>query len=151
GTGQGLNQLNNINISHNTFTKAIRALAIFGGAPGQMHNWTVQDNLFAYGTYGFMSFSSGATTCDGGANFNNAYLVVQSCVSNWVWDHNSVFNWNGGTLGAKWPTNGAGSGNFFFTGTSGVGFANYGNGDSSFHPGNYALSTSSPLHNAASD
>jgi hypothetical protein len=62
-----------------------------------------------------------------------------------------VFNWNGGTLGSKWPSNGSGSGNFFFTGNSGVGFTNYGTGNSNFNPGNYAVTTSSQLHNAASD
>jgi hypothetical protein len=150
-TGRGLNQLNNVNISHNTFVKAMRSLTIFGGGFGQMHNWTVQNNIWSYGNYGFLSFSTSSITCDGGTNANNAYLILQSCATNWVWDHNSVFNWNGGALGAKWPTNGSGAGNFFFSGATGVGFVNYGTGNSNFNPGNYAITTSSSLHSAASD
>jgi hypothetical protein len=148
-TGQGLNQLNNLNISHNTFVRAVRALTIFGGGTGQMHNITMQNNIWAFGNYGFGDMGS---VCDGAYAFtNNAYGILTACVSNYTVDHNAVFNWNGGTLGSKWPTNGSGSGNFFFTGTSGAGFTNYGTGDSGFNPANYTLTTSSPLHSAASD
>jgi len=151
-TGKGLNQLNNIDISHNTFVRAIRGLTIFGGGPaGQMHNWTMQNNIWPFGTYGFMDIGN-AGSCDAPYGVSNsAYAILTACVTNWTVDHNAVFNWNGGTLGAKWPTNGSGSGNFFFTGSSGVGFTNYGTGNSNFNPSNYALTTSSTLHNAASD
>ena len=150
-TGQGLNQLNNIKISHNTFVKAIRSLAIFGGGSGEMHNFVMQDNIWHFGTYGFIDIglAGGCDTPYGASNC--AYAILNACVSNYSVDHNVVFNWNGGTLGSKWPTNGSGSGNFFFAGNSGVGFTNYGTGDSGFHPANYALTTGSPLHNAGSD
>jgi hypothetical protein len=150
-TGQGLNQLNNINISHNTFVKAIRGLTIFGGGSGEMHNFVMQDNIWHFGTYGFMDigFTGGCDTTYGVGDF--AYAILNACVSNYTVDHNAVFNWNGGALGSKWPAGGTGSGNFFFTGSSGVGFTNYGTGNSNFNPGNYALTTSSPLHNAASN
>jgi len=151
-TGRGLNQLNNIEISHNTFVRSIRSLAIFGGGPaGQMNNWSMQNNIWAFGTYGFLDIGNpGGCDTPYGAT-NNAYGILQACVTNWTVDHNAVFNWNSTTLGSKWPTNGSGSGNFFFTGSSGVGFTNYGTGNSNLNPGNYALSTSSSLHNAASD
>jgi hypothetical protein len=150
-TGQNLNQMNNIKISHNTFVKAIRGLTSFGGGAGQMHNITMQDNIMHFGTYGFMDigFGGGCDTPFGVGNF--AYSILNACVSNWTVDHNAVFNWNGGALGANWPAGGTGSGNFFFNGNSGVGFINYGTGNSNFNPGNYSLTTSSPLHNAGSD
>jgi Putative Ig domain len=150
-TGRGLNQLNNVNISHNTFIRAIRALTIFGGATGQMSNWTMQNNIWPYGNYGFGDIGNSGW-CDTPYAFtDNAYGILNACISNYTVDHNAVFNWNGGVLGAKWPSNGSGQGNFFFTGTSGPGFTNYGTGDSNFNPTNYVLATSSPLHNAASD
>jgi len=143
-TGQGLNQLNNVNISHNTFARAIRGLTIFGGGIGQMHNWTMQNNIWAYGNYGFMyiGFAGGCDTPYPG----NAAAILNACVSNYTVDHNAVFNWNGGALGSNWP-----SGNLFFTGSSGVGFTNYASGNSGFNPANYQVMTSSPLHNAGSD
>lgn len=150
-TGRGLNQLKNINISHNTFVKAIRSITIFGGGTSEMYNFTMQNNIWAFGNYGWADIGN-AGGCDAPYGFtNNAYGILTACVSNWTVDHNAVFNWNSGTLGSKWPTNGSGSGNFFFTGSSGVGFTNYGTGNSNFNPGNYALTTSSSLHNAASD
>lgn len=150
-SGQGLNQLKNFNISHNTFVKAIRGLTIFGAGSGQMYNFVMQNNIWHFGTYGFMDvgFTGG---CDTPFSItNSAYAILNACVTNWTVDHNAVFNWNSTTLGSKWPTNGSGSGNFFFTGSSGVGFTNYGTGNSNFNPSNYALTTSSPLHNAGSD
>jgi len=151
-TGQGLNQINNVNISHNTIVRAIRSLMIFGANAGQLHNWTMQNNLWTYGNYGVGPIGN-AGGCDtpygwGSDNFN---AILNACVSSWTVDHNAVFNWNGGTTGLNWPTNGTGSGNSFLTGSSSVGFASYGTGNSNFNPGNYALTTSSPLHNAASD
>ena len=150
-TGRGLNQLNNLNISHNTFVRAVRALTIFGGGTGQMHNITMQNNIWAFGNYGWGDIGSSGG-CDAPYAFtNSAYAILNACVSNYTVDHNAVFNWNGGALGSKWPGNGSGSGNFFFTGTSGIGFTNYGTGNSGFNPTNYVLGTASPLHNAASD
>lgn len=152
-TNQGLNRIQNVNISHNTFPRGMRALVIFGGAnagvTSQMQNFTVQNNIWAYGNYGFGPISNG---CEGNVGFSDsAKAILDGCAASYVWDHDAVFNWNGGPLGAKWPTNGSGLGNFFYTGTSGPGFTNYGTGDSGFNPGNYKLLTSSPLHNAGSD
>jgi len=151
-TGRGLNQLNNVSIAHNTFIRAIRGLTIFGAdSTGLLHNWTMQDNIWPFGTYGFMDIGN-TGGCDTPYSVgNNAYAILNACVSNYTVDHNAVFNWNSTTLGSKWPTNGAGSGNFFFTGTNGPGFTNYGSGNSGFNPANYVITTSSPLHNAASD
>jgi hypothetical protein len=149
-TGQGLNQLNNVEISHNTIVRAIRSLMIFGASNGELHNWTMQNNIWTYGLYGVGPIGGG---CDApyGWGTDNFHGILSACVSNWTVDHNAVFNWNGGALGLNWPTNGTGSGNFFFAGNGGVGFTNYGTGDSGFNPANYALTTSSPLHNAGSD
>ncbi|HWH57843.1 MAG TPA: putative Ig domain-containing protein [Terriglobales bacterium] len=151
-TGRGLNQINNVNVSHNTVVKAIRSLMIFGASSGEFHNWTLQNNLWVYGMYGVGPIGNSGG-CDtpygwGSDNFNG---ILNACVSTWAVDHNAVFNWNGGTAGVNWPSNGTGSGNSFFTGTSGVGFTNYGTGNSGFNPGNYALATSSTLHNAGTD
>jgi len=87
------------------------------------------------------------------------YAILNACINGttntWTADHNGNFNWStanlGSTLGAGWPTNGNGAGNSFFIGNTGVGFANYGTGDSGFNPANYQLNPSSPLHNAGSD
>ena len=151
-TGQGLNQLNNVDISHNTIVKAVRSLAIVGASAGELHNWTMQNNIWTFGLYGIGPIGN-AGGCDTpyGWGSNNLNGILNACVSNWTVDHNAVFNWNGGAPGQNWPTNGSGQGNFFFTGNSAVGFTAYGNGNSGFNPGNYALTTSSPLHNAASD
>ena len=151
-SGRGLNQLNNVNISHNTIVKAIRSLMIFGAGSGEMHNWTIQNNLWTYGLYGVGPIGNGGG-CDTpyGWGTDNFYGILNACVSSWTVDHNAVFNWAGGASGANWPSNGSGSGNFFLTGSSGVGFTNYGTGNSNFNPGNYSVTTSSPLHNAGSD
>lgn len=151
-TGQGLNQINNVNISHNTIVRAIRSLMIFGASAGEMHNWTMQNNLWTYGNYGVGPIGNPGG-CDTPYSWgtNNFNAILNACVASWTVDHNAVFNWNGGATGLNWPTNGSGSGNFFFTGSSGVGFTNYATGNSNFNPANYALTTASPLHNAASD
>jgi hypothetical protein len=151
-TGRGLNKLQNVTISHNTFVKAIRSMIVFGGPTDNTRivNLTMQNNLWSYGNYGWVSVGN-AGGCDGQAN-GSFYNALNNCVSNWTVDHNAEFNWNGGSiLGANWPTDGSGAGNYFFTGTGGVSFTNYGAGNSNFNPGNYALATSSPLHNMASD
>jgi len=148
-TGRGLSQLNNVEISHNTFVRAVRSLAGFGAdGSGQMHNWNIQNNIFPYGNYGVGPIGNG-NGCD--ARFpwgtNNFYGLLTSCVVNWKADHNGVFNWKNGS----WPTNGSGKGNFFFKDANQVRFVDYRGGDSDFKPGNYMLSPSSPLHNAGSD
>ena len=139
---RGLNQVNNVEITHNTFVRAIRSLAIFGGGVGQMHNWTLQNNIWAYGDYGVGPI--GDRGCD--ASFpwgtNNFQGLLSSCVSNWKADHNAVFNWQGGS----WP-----SGNSFYKNPNQLKFVDYRGGNSDFNPGNYALSPSSPMHNAGSD
>ena len=149
-TNRGLNKLQNVNISHNTFVKGVRALLGFGASSsGQIINFTYQNNLGSNASYGVIpNPSTGGCDGSGGASF---YYLLTNCVTGWTADHNAVFNWGSGTLGGGWPTTGSGSGNFFFTGTSSVGFTNYGTGDSGFNPGNYALTSSSPLSNAASD
>lgn len=152
-TSQGLNKIQNLNISHNTFVKGIRSLTIFGGPTGnlQMVNFTLQNNIWSYANFGWGNIGN-TNGCDTPFGFsNNAYSILQACVTNWTADHNAVFNWNGGTLGAKWPTDGKGAGNFFVNGSAGVGFVNYGTGDSGFNPGNYQLTAISRFHNAASD
>jgi hypothetical protein len=153
-TGQGLNKIQNLNISHNTFVRAIRALTIFGGPPAgvntQFVNITVQNNVWAYGNFGFGPIGAG---CEGNVGFSdNAYAILNGCVTNYTWDHDAVFNWNGGTLGSKWPTNGSGLGNSFTTGLGSPAWFNaYGTGDSSMTPANYIANPSGALHNAASD
>jgi len=152
-TGQGLNKLQNINISHNTFVRGIRALVIFGGPPAgvktQIVNITGQNNIWSYAASGFGPIGNG---CEGPGGFiDNAYGILNGCTTGYVWDHNGVFNWNGGALGSKWPTDGNGANNFFFTGSSTIGFTNYNGGNSGGNPSNYILLNTSPLHNAASD
>ena len=143
-TGRGLSQLKNVDISHNTFVRAIRALAIFGGDSfGQMHNWTIQNNIWPYGNYGVGPIANGHG-CDAqyGWGTNNFQGLLSSCVSNWKADHNAVFNWKGGS----WPAH-----NSFYKDANQVKFVDFRGGNSDFNPGNYALSRSSPLHNAGSD
>lgn len=151
-TNTGLNKLQNINISHNTFVRGVRALAIFGAdSTGLLSSWTVQNNIWAYATYGFVDIGNTGGCDTPFDNTNNAYGILNACVTGYTFDHNAVFNWTGGTLGSKWPTNGSGAGNFFYTNTAGPGFTNYGTGNSNFNPANYELVPSSPLHNAGSD
>src|SRR5207244_1227224 len=89
-TGLGLSQLNNVEISHNSFVRAVRSLAGFGAdAPGQMHSWTIQNNIFPNGNYGVGPIGNGHG-CDarfpwGGNNFHG---LLSSCVVNWKADHN---------------------------------------------------------------
>jgi len=117
-----------------------------------MNNWRIQDNIWAFGNYGIGPIGN-AGGCDTafGWGSNNFYGILNACVTGWTVDHNAVFNWNGGTLGKNWPTDGAGAGNFFFLGSTTIGFTNYGTGDSKFNPQNYQLTSTSPLHNKASD
>ena len=144
--------MTDVSITHNTCVASYRSAYWFGGAAGfSIANVKFQDNLFSLGNYGFVSFGA----C-GGTN-TNFYTVLNSCAgSTWTADHNANFNWNsayvGSTpLGKGYPTDGNGLGNWFYVGTSPVGFTNYGTGDSNLTPSNYALLTSSPLHNAGSD
>jgi hypothetical protein len=143
-TGQGLTQLNGINISHNTFVRAIRALAIFGAdGSGQMHDWTLQDNLWHYGNFGVGPMGSGRG-CDArsGWGSNDLRGILSACINNWKADHNAVFDWQGGS----WP-----GGNIFLKNSGQVKFLDYRDGNSEFNPANYTLQPSSPLHNAGSD
>ena len=151
-TGKGLNKLNNVNIQHITSTRGIRALTIFGAdSTGQMNNWTVQNSIFAFATYGWADIGNTGGCDTPFDNANKAYQILQACVTSWTFDHDAVFNWTTGALGSNWPTNGSGAGNFFYTNTAGPGFTNFGTGDSGFNPSNYILLPSSPLHNAGSD
>ena len=152
-TGNGLNQINNVNISHNTISKAIRyAFGLGANTTGQFHSWTFQNNIFYYGNFGVGSNPS----ISGCSTTNSFFQILNSCmgVGGWTADHNAVFNWllsSNSVLGNTWPTNGSGLGNFFYTGTAGPGFTNYGTGNSNFNPSNYQLTGASPLHNAGSD
>jgi hypothetical protein len=151
-SGRGLNKTQNLTISHNTFVKSIRSLTLFGGPTNntQIVNLVMQNNLWPYGNFGFVSVGS-AGGCDtmAGGSF---YRALNNCVTGYTVDHDAEFNWNGGTpLGRNWPTDGSGLGNFFYAGTAGPGFTSYGTGNSNFNPANYQLLTSSPLHNAGSD
>jgi hypothetical protein len=153
-TGQGLNKLQNVSITHNTFVKAIRSMTVFGGPTDNTRivNLTMQNNLWPYGNYGWVGVGSPGG-CDTQAN-GSFYNALNECVTTWTVDHDAVFSWstaNGGTLGRNWPANGSGTGNWFYSGTSGPQFASYGIGDSGFNPANYQLLSTSPLHNAASD
>lgn len=143
-TGRGLSQLNNINISHNTFVRAIRGLAGFGAdGTGLMHNWTIQNNIFPYGHYGVGPIGN-PRGCDARISWgsNDFRALLTRCVTEWKVDHNAVFDWQGGS----WP-----DGNKFYKNPAQVKFTNYNSGDSRFNPSNYALTSASPLHNAASD
>lgn len=151
--GLGRSKLQNVNFNHNTFVRGVRALVIFGGgAFGQIVNWVDQNNIWSNATYGWMRIGNGTGDCSNPFGVGQAYAMLNACVSNWTVDHNGVFNWPTTlALGANWPTDGKGANNFFFTGTASIGFANYGTGDSGFNPANYALASTSPLHNKASD
>lgn len=149
--------MTNITISHNTIVSAQRAGMIFGGTSGtgSFTNFVFQNNLFSAGNYGVLSANSGGG-CEANNTGDNFYLFLNNCAgTTWTADHNAMFNWVtgnlGGTLGNLWPTDGHGANNFFYIGTAGPGFTNYGTGDSGFNPANYQLTTSSPLHNVASD
>jgi hypothetical protein len=149
-SGRGLNKTQNLNIHNNTFVKSIRSLILFGGptSNSQIINLVMQNNIWPYGNFGFVSVGN-SSSCDGVAG-GNFFTALNNCVTSHTVDHDAGFNWLG-TLGAHWPTNGSGLGNFFYTGTAGPGFTNYGTGNSNFNPSNYRLLISSPLHNAGSD
>ena len=149
-SGRGLNQLNNVLIQHNTFVRAIRYGIGFGASGANLlHNWQILDNIFVYGTYGVGSNPSLA----GCSTTNSFFQILNSCLgSTWTVNNNAVFNWpTNVALGNTWPTDGKGAGNFFVNGSAGVGFVNYGTGDSGFNPGNYQLTAASRFHNAATD
>lgn len=155
--GLGRNQINNMSIIHNTFVSTRRSLMIFGAdSTGQMHNLVMQSNIWPFGTYGVGPVGNTSTSCESpfGWGSNNFYGMLNACVTNWTANYNVVFGWKGGAPGTaanKWPTDGLGSGNFFQANVSGVGFTNYGTGNSNFNPGNYKLLPTSPYYKAAPD
>lgn len=141
---RGLSQLNHVAITHNTFVRAIRGLAAFGADDaGQMHNWTIQDNIFPFGNYGVGPMGN-PRGCDQGIPWgsNDFRRLLSACVITWKVDHNAVFNWQGGS----WPP-----GNKSYKNPGQIKFSNYQTGDSGFSPGHYTLAPESPLHHAASD
>ena len=147
--------MTSISLRHNTIVNAFRSGMVFGASrAGWFDQIVFQDNLVHMGNYGILNGTGGG--CDKvGDTF---YTVLNNCVNGtnatWTVDHNTAFAWITGTigpLGHGWPTNGSGSGNFFYSGTAAVGFTNYGTADSGLNPGNYQLLSTSPLHNAGSD
>lgn len=145
--------LTQVSFTHNTCVNAVRSAMIIGAnAKGQLDQFVFQNNIVALGNYGVLAAVGG---CDSGFFYNILNSCINGTTNTWTADHNGAFNWStanlGSTLGNGWPTNGKGLGNSFFIGNSGVGFASYGTGDSGFNPSNYALNSTSPLHNAGSD
>ena len=142
--------ITNISFQHNTCAGAVRSMMLFGGQQaGWLDNITFQNNLMAAGTYNIANGGGCGQTA------NTFFALLNNCINGttvtWTVDHNAEFNWNSGTLGAGWPTNGSGLGNFFYTNSAGPGFTNYNSGNSNFAPQNYILTSGSPLHNAGSD
>jgi hypothetical protein len=148
--------ITDISVRHNTCVNSFRSAYLFGAsASGQLDRIVFQDNLMSLGQYGALPGTGGGCDQPG----QQLYTVLNNCVNGtthtWTFDHNANFNWDtansGSTLGAGFPTNGSGAGNWFYTGSSTPQFASYGTGDSGFNPANYQLLSTSPLHNAASD
>jgi hypothetical protein len=165
-TNSGLNKLQNVKISHVSFVGALRAFLLLGDATGttkQYVNFTVQNNVMAFGSNSGWVNPGTAGGC-AQSNQSSLFNALNACASSYTWDHNAIFN-VAGTLGANWPTNGSGLGNWFFPGpgtvtykdntgatqTGSIGFTNYGSGDSLINPGNYAITNAAPIHNAATD
>jgi hypothetical protein len=148
--------ITNVSVRHNTCVNAFRSGYFLGAsATGQLDQIVIQDNVMALGQFGTIA-ATGSGCDSAGANlftiFNNC---VNGSASTWTFDHNANFNWDtsnsGSTLGRGFPANGSGAGNWFYVGSAGPQFTNYGTGDSAFNPANYQVSSTSPLHNAASD
>jgi IPT/TIG domain len=153
--------MTNISFRHNTSLAASRAMIIFAGSTsGQIDHFTFQDNLFAEGTYGVQAASNAGQGCDyggtGGPQFDstNTFLgILNYCVNGttntWTADHNVVWGSNAIT---NWPT-----GNTKVAAIGNVGFTtvpsnnSLGYPDSAFNLTDWALSSSSSFHNAASD
>lgn len=143
--------MTNISFFHNTVVNAYRSFLLMGsqtnsaGTSG-FNNILLQNNIGTFNT----ASSGGPWLAGNGSTSGPCDLVTQTfqtylntCITTNTVNFNGVFNVpniNG------WP-----SGNFFQTTTAGVQFVNYGTGDSSKTPGNYALQNTSPWHNAASD
>lgn len=139
-SNRGLNKLQNVSIRHDTFVRSSRySLSIGAGGPNLIYGLTWQDNIISNAQYGVGSNPS-LTGC---STTNTLTQILSACVTGWTVDHNAVF---GVTSLGSWPV-----GNIPVADAAHVGFVNYGTGDSGFNPGNYALTSSSPLHNAASD
>jgi hypothetical protein len=148
--------ITNVSVRHNTCVNSFRTAYLIGSnATGQLDQIAIQDNLMALGQYGALPGTGNGCDQPG----QKLYTILNSCVNGttntWTFDHNAGFNWDttnsGACCGAGWPTNGSGAVNLFYVGSAGPQFTNYGTGDSGFNPGNYQLTMSSPLHNAASD
>lgn len=164
-TAQGLNQINNVSYIHNTTVNVVRSSFGLGAdAAGQLHTWTIQDNLWPYGAAGVIANPSSGGCTSTADNSNKFNLLLTGCVTTYTADHNAQFG-EPGTLGANWPTNGSGLGNWFFSSPTAsanylnsagatvsgtLGFTNY-LVDSGFTPSDYALTPGSPLHNAGHD
>ena len=161
-TNQGLNRIQNVNISNNTFVRSSRySIAVGAGGSGLYYTFVMQNNLFPNAQYGVGSNPSLA----GCSTTNSFFQILGACMTGWTVDHNAVFEWPSNVAaGASWPTDGKGTGNWFYCGTGAAwtvcgsnpptavaGFVNYGTGDSNFTPTNYALDPNSPLHNAGSN
>lgn len=148
--------ITDISVRHNTCVNSFRSAYFFGAsAAGQLDRIVFQDNLMSLGQYGTLPGTGSGCDQPG----QKLYTILNNCVNGtthtWTFDHNANFNWDtatsGSTLGAGFPTNGSGAGNWFYAGSSGPQFASYGTGDSGFNPANYQLLSTSPLHNAGSD
>lgn len=164
--------MTSISFNHNTIVNAFRYGMFMGGSQslGSFDNIIFQNQLWAIGAFGIAPANQGTTTCD--KSGNGFYQILNNCVNGttntWTADHNAAFNWNPsnlGTFGHNWPTNGTALGNWIFnsptasgnylnsagaTVTGTLGFVNYLT-DSGFNPSNFALTSTSPLHNAGSD
>ncbi len=114
-----------VTIRHNTgFTvSAPSALAVMDGLP-KNDQFDFRDNIFSRGQYGFFGSGDGE-----GTSALNTYFT------NYTFLKNAVI----GATAGNYPAS-----NFFPADTSGVGFVGFANG-------NYVLTLTSSLHNAASD
>ena len=142
--------IQNVLISHNTTTNAVRSMILFSAPDSTtLASWTIQNNIWPQGTYGI---DAAGGVCDNpfGAS-NNAFGLLNACMTAYTFSYNAIFNATMSPLGKNYPTNGSGAGNFFYSSATGFGFTNYNNGNSNFTPANYQLTSGSPLHNAGTD
>ena len=117
---------NDITIRHNT-----GLILVAGGTTAFSENnpktdqFDFRDNIFSSGSYGFTGTGSGTGT-----------TTLNTYYTNYTFTKNAII---GGGPASIYPAN-----NLFPSNTATVGFVN-------FAVGNYALSSTSSLHNAASD
>lgn len=142
GNGWPAHVLNSISMTHNTvFIDPKRAMLVMGNSQNnpQMSGFTFSDNVAVTGQFPVWSVGNYVNDCSAS---NVPIQTITQCFKDYHFTNNVLIGAPPAFQAPKWP-----AGQFFPATVGAVGFANYNNGIG----GNYALSSSSPYKDKASD